>query len=242
MDIGAVLNTKLHEHVPGPVIPQRPGMLPAEELRWGFIGVGEGRLRAFGKGGRKGKFRDVLCYGPVKVELNETEGGERGVMAAGVCGEVRVNLGRIQSARVEREGVMENIPHHPKVTETWTLEFPWELAGAPRKCGTRNLRGKGRPETLTLPWRLPATRWHFDSEPGTAIFRSWGRPQQLPLLIWSGKALEEGGTWPPQPRDPHSVETLEERNPDSPSHLSVSRNVQIRNRRPTRGEPGQGPH
>lgn len=72
MDIGAVLNTKLHEHVLGPVVPQRPGMLPAEELRWGFIGVGEGRLRAFGKGGRKGKFRDVLCYGPVIVELNET--------------------------------------------------------------------------------------------------------------------------------------------------------------------------
>lgn len=87
MDIGAVLNTELHEHVLGPVVPQGPGMLPAGELRWGFIGVGEGRLRAFGKGGRKGKLRDVLCYSPVKVELNETEGGESGVIGVGVCGQ-----------------------------------------------------------------------------------------------------------------------------------------------------------
>lgn len=39
-DIGAVLNTKLHEHILGPVVPQGPGMLPEEGLRWGFIGVG----------------------------------------------------------------------------------------------------------------------------------------------------------------------------------------------------------
>lgn len=69
MGVSAVLNTKLHEHILGPVVPERPGMLPEEELRRGFIGVGEGRLRAFEKDGRKGK-----CT-PVKVELNETKGG-----------------------------------------------------------------------------------------------------------------------------------------------------------------------
>lgn len=55
MDVRAVLNTKLHEHILGPVVPQGPGMLPEEELRWGFIGVEEGRLRAFEKDGRRGK-------------------------------------------------------------------------------------------------------------------------------------------------------------------------------------------
>ena len=39
VDIRAVLNTKLHEHILGPVVPQGPGMLPEEELRWGFIAV-----------------------------------------------------------------------------------------------------------------------------------------------------------------------------------------------------------
>lgn len=53
----------------------------------GLHGVGEERLGAFGKGGRKGKLRDVLRYGPVKVELNETEGGESGVIGVGVCGQ-----------------------------------------------------------------------------------------------------------------------------------------------------------
>ena len=72
MDVSAVLNTKLHEHIPGPVVPQGPGLLPEEELRWGFIGLGEGRLRAFGKDGRRGRYTDILCYGPVKMELNET--------------------------------------------------------------------------------------------------------------------------------------------------------------------------
>lgn len=27
--------------------------------------------------------------------------------------------------------------------------------GAPRKCEARNLKGERRPETLTVPWRLP---------------------------------------------------------------------------------------
>lgn len=87
VDIGAILNTKLHEHIFGPVIPQRPGMLPEEELRWGFIGVAEGRQGALGKGWGGGNFRDVLCHGPVKVELSETEGSERGVMGVGRRGE-----------------------------------------------------------------------------------------------------------------------------------------------------------
>ena len=39
VDIRAVLNTKLHEHILGPVVPQGPGMLPEEELRWGFVAV-----------------------------------------------------------------------------------------------------------------------------------------------------------------------------------------------------------
>lgn len=73
MDIGAVLNTKLHEHILGPVIPQGPGMLPEEELMWGFTEVGEGRLRAFGKDGRRGKYRDILCYSPVKMRQKEVE-------------------------------------------------------------------------------------------------------------------------------------------------------------------------
>lgn len=59
VDIGAVLNTKLHEHILGSVIPQGPGVLPKEKLSWGFIGVGEGRLRAFGKDGSRRLPRDV---------------------------------------------------------------------------------------------------------------------------------------------------------------------------------------
>lgn len=46
--------------------------------------VGEGRLRVFGKGGKRGKYRVILCFSFVKVELNEIE---RGVMGEGVCGE-----------------------------------------------------------------------------------------------------------------------------------------------------------
>lgn len=72
VDIGAVLNTKLHEHILGPVIPQGPGRLPEEELRWGFIEVGEGRLRAFGKDGRR-EYRDILCCSLVKMELKQKE-------------------------------------------------------------------------------------------------------------------------------------------------------------------------
>lgn len=83
MDVGAVLNTKLHEHILGPVVPQGPGMLPEEELRWGFIGVGEGRLRAFEKDGRRGKYRDILRYCLVKVALNDIEGSGRGVTGVG---------------------------------------------------------------------------------------------------------------------------------------------------------------
>lgn len=41
MNIGAVLNTKLHEHILGPVVPQCLGMLPEEELKYGFIGKRE---------------------------------------------------------------------------------------------------------------------------------------------------------------------------------------------------------
>lgn len=62
-------------------------MLPEEELRWGFTGVGEGRLGAFGKDGRRGKYRDILCYRPVNMELQETGGGGMGVMEMGVSGE-----------------------------------------------------------------------------------------------------------------------------------------------------------
>ena len=98
VDIGAVLNTKLHEHILGPVVPQGPSMLPEEELRWGFIGVREGRLRAFGKG--RGKYRVVLCYSTVKAGLNKTEGGGRGGTRLGCT--VKMNLRRTESARVER--------------------------------------------------------------------------------------------------------------------------------------------
>lgn len=87
VDIGAVLHAELHEHVRGPVVPQGPGMLPEEELRWGFTGVGEGRLRAFGKDGRRGKYRAILCCSPVTMELRETGGGGMGVMEMGVSGE-----------------------------------------------------------------------------------------------------------------------------------------------------------
>lgn len=62
-------------------------MLPEEELRWGFTGVGAGRRRAFGKGGRRGKYRDILCYRPVNTELQETGGGGMGVMEMGESGE-----------------------------------------------------------------------------------------------------------------------------------------------------------
>lgn len=49
VNIRAVLNTKLHEHILGPVVPQGPGMLPEEELRWGFIAVSEGRQGIWGR-------------------------------------------------------------------------------------------------------------------------------------------------------------------------------------------------
>lgn len=86
MDIGAVLDTKLHEHILGPVIPQGPGLLPAEELRWGFIGVGEGRLRALGKDGRRedmGIFYAAALSKWSQMKQEEVEG----VMGMGVCGE-----------------------------------------------------------------------------------------------------------------------------------------------------------
>lgn len=78
VDIGAVLNTKLHEHILGPVVPQGPGMLPEEELRWGFIGVGEGRLRAFGKGGRRGKYKEGMFYALAQTGAKSDRRGCKG--------------------------------------------------------------------------------------------------------------------------------------------------------------------
>lgn len=82
------------------------------------------------------------------------------MMRTGVCGEGESEEnqeceGREVGSYGDHRG--HTAPLHPKVTETWGLEFPWDLAepGAPRKCGARNLKGGRRPETLTVPWRLP---------------------------------------------------------------------------------------
>ena len=42
--LGAVLNTKLHEHILGPVVPQHPGMLPCRGgSRYPVVFGGQGK-------------------------------------------------------------------------------------------------------------------------------------------------------------------------------------------------------
>ena len=119
----------------------------------------------------------------------------------------------------------------PRV-QTRSPGLSWDLTepGAPRKQRSDSLVKEAARSTYRA-MAAPAALWRLESEAGAAIFRSWGRPQQLPLLIWSGKGLEERETWP-KSRDSHSKGSLGQHSPCRPSHLGVSRNIQVRNRRP----------
>lgn len=132
------------------------------------------------------------------MELSETE---RGVMGEGVCGEGDLGEnpkceGREMGSHREHSG--HTSPHHPKVTRDLGSEVPMRPG---RTWSAQKMRGRESPAKRAAgnthrAMAAPTAPWLLASEAGAAIFRSWGRPQQLPLLTWSGKGLEEGGTWP----------------------------------------------
>lgn len=109
------------------------------------------------------------------------------------------------------------VPMVPR--RTWSAQKMWDKK-SPRKRAAGNTH---------RAMAAPAAGWHLESEARTAIFRSWGRPQQLPLLIWLGKGFR--GKWETAPTVKGAAvggDTVGEHNPCSPSALGVSRNVQIR--------------
>lgn len=69
---------------------------------------------------------------------------------------------------------------------TWSTQKMWGKKSPGERAAVNTHRAMA----------APAARWRLESEAGAAIFRSWGRPQQLPLLIWSGKGVEAGEIWP----------------------------------------------
>ena len=81
----------------------------------------------------------------------------------------------------------------PRV-QTRSPGLSWDLTepGAPIKQ-TRDSLVKEAARSTYRAMAAPAALWRLESEAGAAIFRSWGRPQQLPLLIWSGKGFRGTG-------------------------------------------------
>lgn len=106
-----------------------------------------------------------------------------------------MNLGRIQSARVERE-LWRTFPTTPKLQRPgiWSFHRTSQDPERPENVGREISKEKGDRKHSPCHGGSPLPGGVGTASP--AIFRSWGRPQQLPLLIWLGKALEKGGTWP----------------------------------------------